>query len=101
MGTCDLCKIFNICRKSPPAQTDNNDNINIDNNQNLISEEEDKIKINDINDKFIQEEKNIKKQKFDDKPISKDNKNKPLHKENDKKKLQWTFEKNLVLLNTQ
>ena len=45
--------------------------------------------------------KNIKKQKFDDKPISKDNKNKPLHKENDKKKLQWTFEKNLVLLNTQ
>ena len=91
MGTCDLCKIFNICCKSTPVQTDNNNNINNDNNQNLISEEEDKIKINDINDindKFIQKEKNIKKQKFDDKPISKDNKNKPLHKENDKKKLQ-------------
>ena len=93
MGTCDLCKIFNICCKSTPAQTDNNNNINNDNNQNLISEEEDKIKINDINDKFIQKEKNIKKQKFDDKPISKDNKNKPLHKENDKKKITVNFRK--------
>ena len=88
MGTCDLCKIFNICRKSHPSQTYNNNNINNINNQNLISEEE-KIK---INDEFIQEEKNIKKQKFDDKSISKDNKNKSIDKENGKKKIIVNFE---------
>ena len=86
MGAYELLDIFNICKKTSSKQADNNMN---NNNQKLISDE-DKIK---NNDKLIREER-IKKPKCVGKLISKDNNS--FDNENDKELITVIFRSKII-----